>query len=60
VEVSIPAGATFGEILRVKGKGVPTGKNSRGDFMVKLDIELPKKLSGKARKIVEELREEGI
>ncbi|MEN9582754.1 MAG: hypothetical protein RL641_708 [Candidatus Parcubacteria bacterium] len=60
VEVSIPAGATFGEILRIKGKGVPTGKNSRGDFMVKLDIELPKKLSGKAKKILEELRGEGI
>ncbi len=60
VEISIPAGATFGEILRVKGKGVPTGKSSRGDFMVKLEIELPKKLSSKARKIVEELRGEGV
>ncbi len=59
-EVSIPSGATFGEILRVKGKGVPTGKNSRGDFLVKLEIELPKKLSSKAKKIVEELRGEGV
>ncbi|MBP6926547.1 MAG: molecular chaperone DnaJ [Candidatus Pacebacteria bacterium] len=60
VDLTIPAGATFGEILRIKNKGVPTGKSSRGDFLVHLDIELPKKLSGKAKKIVEELREEGI
>ncbi len=60
VEISIPAGATFGEILRIKNKGVPTGKHSRGDFLVKLDIELPQKLSSKAKKIMEELRGEGI
>jgi molecular chaperone DnaJ len=60
VDVSVPAGATFGEILRVKGKGVPTGKNSRGDFMVKLEIELPKKLSHKAKDLMKQLREEGI
>lgn len=58
--ISIPAGATFGEVLRVKGKGVPTGKHTRGDFLVKLDIELPKKMSHKAKKLVEELKEEGI
>lgn len=60
VDVSIPAGATFGEVLRVKGKGVPTGKSSRSDFMVKLDIEMPKKLSKKAKEILEQLRAEGI
>lgn len=60
VEVSIPSGAVFGEVLRVKNKGVPTGKSSRGDFLVKLEIELPKKLSNKAKKIVEELKEEGV
>lgn len=60
VDISIPAGTTFGDTLRVKGKGVPTGKSSRGDFIVKIEIEIPKKLSGKAKKIVEELRGEGV
>jgi molecular chaperone DnaJ len=58
-EVTIPAGITHGELIRVKGKGVP-GDRGRGDFMVKVKIETPKQLSRKARKLVEELREEGI
>ncbi|MFM2357345.1 MAG: hypothetical protein RJA61_82, partial [Candidatus Parcubacteria bacterium] len=40
-------------------KGVPTG-SSRGDFMVKIIIDLPQKLSKNARKLIEELRNEGI
>jgi len=58
-EIKIPAGIAHGELLRIKGKGVPNDFG-RGDFMVKISIETPKKLSRKARKLVEELREEGI
>jgi molecular chaperone DnaJ len=58
-EIKIPAGIAHGELLRIKGKGVPTD-HGRGDFMVKISIETPKKLSRKAKKLVEELREEGI
>lgn len=61
VDVNIPAGVKHGGILRIKGKGVPSGRNfTRGDFLVKIDIALPNKLSKKAQKLVEELREEGI
>tara|TARA_B100002051_G_scaffold276628_2_gene326305 strand:- start:29056 stop:30114 length:1059 start_codon:yes stop_codon:yes gene_type:complete len=59
VDIKIPAGIAHGELLRIKGKGVPYN-NSRGDFMVKISIETPKKLSRKAKKIIEELRDEGI
>jgi molecular chaperone DnaJ len=59
VEIKIPAGITHGEKLRIKNKGVPTGA-SRGDFMVTIIIDLPKKLSRKAKKLVEELKVEGI
>jgi len=59
VEIKIPAGVRHNELLRMKGKGVPTG-NRRGDFLVKIKIETPNKLSRKAKKLVEELREEGI
>lgn len=59
IEVTIPAGIKHGELLRIKGKGVPN-QGTRGDFMVKIHIDLPQKLSRKARKLVEELREEGI
>lgn len=60
VDIKIPAGITHGELLRIKGKGVPNESGSRGDFMVKISVETPKKLSRKARKLVEELKEEGI
>ncbi len=61
IVVKIPEGVTFGEILRVKGKGVPfeDGK-SRGDLLIKISIELPQKLSKKAKEMIEGLREEGI
>ena len=59
VDIKIPAGITHGEKLRIKDKGVPTG-TSRGAFMVTIIIDLPKKLSRKAKKLVEELKGEGI
>jgi len=60
VAVTIPSGIAFGQLLRVQGKGVPLPGNRRGDLYIKLDISLPSKLSRKAKKAVEELREEGI
>ncbi len=61
IDISIPAGATFDEKLRVRGKGVPTGDGERrGDLLVVLSIEMPKKLSRTAKKLVEELQQEGI
>jgi len=58
--VTIPAGVSFAEILRVKGKGVPFDKNRRGDLLIKLSIELPNKLSKEAQRLVEDLKKEGI
>ena len=60
IDIKIPAGVAFGEILRVSGKGVPTGKKSRGDLFVKINITLPNKLSKSTRKLVDEMRKEGI
>lgn len=59
VTIKVPAGVNHGELLRIKGKGVPT-QSGRGDFLVKVQIETPAKLSRKAKKLVEELRQEGI
>ncbi len=59
VDIKIPAGIAHGELLRIKNKGVPV-EGGRGDFMVKISIETPKKLSRKAQELVEKLREEGI
>jgi len=58
-DIKIPAGVTHGELIRIKDKGVPSDRG-RGDFMVRVSVETPKKLSKKARKLVEELQAEGI
>ena len=58
--VTIPEGVAIDEILRVRGKGVPTSKSKRGDLLIKLNIKLPNKLSRKSRELVEELQKEGV
>ena len=60
IKVKIPEGITHGEILRVRGKGVPVDKNKRGDLLIHIKITLPSKLSREAKKLVEELKKEGI
>ncbi|MEK7138306.1 MAG: molecular chaperone DnaJ [Patescibacteria group bacterium] len=60
LKIKIPAGISSGEILRVKGRGVPIGTNRRGDLYVHIKVKTPDKLSKKARKLVEELGGEGL
>jgi molecular chaperone DnaJ len=59
IDVKIPPMTTTEETLRVKGKGVPTNRGT-GDLFIHLSIKMPKKLSNKARKSVEELKSEGL
>ncbi|MBI2100912.1 MAG: J domain-containing protein [Candidatus Vogelbacteria bacterium] len=60
VKVKVPEGISSGEILRVKGRGVPTGPGRRGDLYIHIKVKTPDKLSKKARKIIEDLRAEGL
>ncbi len=59
IKLKIPAGVSVGETLRIRDKGVPVDGRT-GDLMVKLNIKIPLKMSKKAKKIVEQLRDEGI
>ena len=59
VDIKIPPGIKHGELLRIKGRGVPSG-GRRGDYIVRIVIETPTKLSRKAQKLIVELREEGL
>lgn len=58
-KLAVPQGVSQGEFLRIRGKGVPHGRGSRGDLLVRIDIEFPKKLSRAAKEAVEKLRVEG-
>lgn len=60
IKLKIPAGIDSGELLKIKGKGVPAGEGRRGDLIVKVLVKTPKRLSLKARKLIEELKKEGI
>ena len=51
INLSVPAGSQPGDVLKVAGKGV-----NKGDHLITLKVELPKKLSDKQRKLLEELR----
>ena len=59
LEVKIPVMKRAEELLRVAGKGIPT-EGGRGDLIIRLEVALPHKLSGKARKSVDDLKSEGL
>ena len=59
VEMKIPAGAKTGQTLRLKGKGLSQGKDTRGDMHVVLKIRVPEKLSSEEEKIYQQLKELG-
>jgi molecular chaperone DnaJ len=57
--VSIKAGTQPGTIITVRGKGVPRlDRRGRGDLHVVAEVEVPRKLSRRARKLLLELEEE--
>lgn len=61
IDVKIPEGVKFGDTLRLKERGVPNpGRGRSGDILIHVNIKTPTRLSGKARKMIEELRGEGL
>jgi molecular chaperone DnaJ len=59
LEVKIPPMKRAEESLRIAGKGIPLD-GGRGDLIIRLEIALPHKLSGRAKKSVEDLKTEGL
>jgi molecular chaperone DnaJ len=54
-KLKIPAGTQSGQLFKLKGKGVPDLNGyGRGDEIVRLVVETPKKLSAQQRKLLEE------
>lgn len=55
VDMKIPAGTQSGSVFRLKGKGVADlhGRGS-GDELVKVEVEIPTRLSAEQRKLMEE------
>jgi len=56
--LSVKAGTQAGEILRMKRKGLPALEGGgRGDQLVRVIVETPRKLSADARELFEQIRE---
>jgi molecular chaperone DnaJ len=54
-KLKVPAGTQSGQVFKLKGKGVPDLNGyGRGDEIVRLIVETPRKLSAQQRKLLEE------
>ncbi len=60
IKLTIPAGVSYGEVLRVRGRGVPVSGTSRGDLLARVIVKTPSKLSKHARELIEKLKDEGV
>jgi molecular chaperone DnaJ len=59
IKIKIPAGTQSGHIFTVKGEGVKRlSANHRGDLMIKINIDVPKKLNKRQRELLEEYARE--
>jgi molecular chaperone DnaJ len=57
VTVRIPPGTPNGRTFRVRGKGVRRADATHGDLLVKVDVQVPTKLTDTARNALEQFKE---
>ncbi|OGZ43805.1 MAG: molecular chaperone DnaJ [Candidatus Ryanbacteria bacterium RIFCSPHIGHO2_02_FULL_48_12] len=60
IKIQIPTSTNSGDVLRVRGRGVERARSGRGDLLVKITVKAPKKISRRARELLEKLKEEGL
>lgn len=59
VKMRLPPGTQSGRIFRLRGKGLPVfGGYGKGDELVKIVVEVPARLTGRQRELLEELAKE--
>ncbi len=61
IEFKIPAGTQPNDVIRIKGKGFPKIHGTgRGDLQIKINIEVPRKLTPQQRELIEKLLDEPV
>lgn len=61
VNLKIPEGTASGSVIALRGSGVPRLRASgRGDQLVTVKVEIPKKLNRRQRELVEALQKESL
>ncbi len=59
IDVEIPKGTQFGEVLKMQGCGMPKlGKKGFGDLLVNVKIDVPKRPTARQKELLEELAKE--
>jgi len=59
-KLHIPAGTQSHTVFRLRGEGMPKlNRGGKGDLMVRVILEVPKKLSGKQRELLQQFDKEG-
>ncbi|MBI4135090.1 MAG: molecular chaperone DnaJ [Candidatus Sungbacteria bacterium] len=61
ISLKIPEGTQSGEILRIRGKGVPEASGyGHGDLLVEIKIDIPRRTSKQLRELMQKLRDLGL
>lgn len=56
IKLKVPAGTPHGKMLRLRDEGVPyQGSTRKGDLYIKLLVQVPARLSSKAKSLLEEV-----
>jgi len=56
-KLKVPAGTQPGEILRMRGLGIGDSYGRKGDQLVMIDVQVPKKVTGRHKELLKELAE---
>jgi molecular chaperone DnaJ len=56
-KLRIPAGTQPGDLLRMRGLGIPAGSGHRGDQIVVVQVSVPKRTTDRQRELLKELGE---
>jgi molecular chaperone DnaJ len=55
VKLKIPPGTQPGQRFRLRERGLPSGSGKRGDLLVEVQIQVPKKITEKEKELWREL-----
>ncbi len=55
LKLKIPGGTQHGKLLRIRDEGVPVANGRKGDLYIKVIVQVPTKLSSKAKNLLEEV-----
>jgi len=54
--LNVIAGTPTGQLIRLKGKGLPSLRGGRGDLIAQIVVWVPERLGGNEKKLLEELQ----